>query len=468
MDDEESFHVTIAQFLKDYRVLTAVTGYHALQILAKHHVDIVLLDLNLPDVHGIDLLTDIKAEREGLEVIIVTSHAEVPLAVRAVKAGAFDFVAKSWENYQQIGTYIQRALEHRRRRRADFLSRSDESLREGLLSLERTRCSQLIEIISIARQVAATPLTVLIQGETGVGKELLARHIYQHSDRSSSPFVVINLSAVPNTLVESTLFGHEKGAFTGADRQRPGKFELADGGTLFLDEIGELELGAQVRLLRVLQERKVDRIGGSEPIPVDVRIIAATNKDLEEEVKAGRFRGDLFYRLNVVRLEMPPLRDRRVDIAPLAALLIQRAARILRRSPPALANEAVRVLQAYSWPGNVRELENVILRLVALNRSGEIRINDIPVEYCTDHLGHLAAWYAKRHAGSGNLYELATKHFERFFVGHVLERCSGNMAETARRLGVSYTTIKKKVYQNSLTGLTFDEMLDEAPGSKSD
>src|SRR5215468_12532688 len=293
VDDEPAFQETVARYLVGYRRLTAYNGWQAMEAMSKHHVDVVLLDLNLPDTTGIKLLKEIRAERDDVEVIIITSHAEIRNAVTCVKAGAFDFLAKSYENYQQIADHVERALEHRRRRRAEILHRADENLRDAIALLEQTKSPEMAEINRILRQVAGTPLTVLIEGESGVGKELLARYVHLHSDRATNPFVPVNVAAIPSTLIESTLFGHEKGAFTSADRQRLGKFELAEGGTLFLDEVGELEPAAQVKLLRALQEREIERIGGAEPAPVDVRVVAATNHDLEAEVIAGRFREDL-------------------------------------------------------------------------------------------------------------------------------------------------------------------------------
>jgi DNA-binding NtrC family response regulator len=447
VDDEPAFQETVARYLTSYRRLTAYNGWQALEALSKHHVDVVLLDLNLPDTTGIKLLREIRAERDDVEVIIITSHAEIRNAVTCVKAGAFDFLAKSYENYQQIGDHVERALEHRRRRRAEILNRADDNLRDSIALLEQTKSPEMAEINRILRQVAGTPLTVLIEGDSGVGKELLARYIHLHSDRASAPFVPVNVAAIPSTLIESALFGHEKGAFTSADRQRLGKFELAEGGTLFLDEVGELEPAAQVKLLRALQEREIERIGGAEPAPVDVRVVAATNKDLEAEVIAGRFREDLWYRLNVVRLKVPPLRNRRADIPRLVTLLAERHARTMGRIAPVFTDEALRALTAYSWPGNVRELENLVMRMIALHPGGTIRMVDIPVEYCVEQLSNLALWYAKREkdVSTRSIYAMACEHFEHFFVRHMVERCGGNKAEAARRLGVSYATVKNKM-----------------------
>ncbi len=446
VDDEPALHETVARYLKGYRRVPAYNGWQAKQALGKHHIDVVLLDLNLPDTTGLKLLEEIRAERDDVEIIILTSHSELHNAVAAVKAGAFDFLAKSYENFQRIDEHVQRALENRRRRRMDILARADESVRDSLALLEKTRSPELAEVMRLLRQVANTPLTVLVEGESGVGKELLARYIHVNSDRAAAPFVPVNMAAIPSSLIESTLFGHEKGAFTDADRQRLGKFELADGGTLFLDEVGDLAPDAQAKLLRALQEREIERLGGAEPAPINVRVVAATNKDLEAEVIAGRFREDLWFRLNVVRLRVPPLRQRRADVRELVQLLAARHARHMGRAVPFFTKEAIGALESYAWPGNVRELENLVMRMVALHSGGNVRMSDIPVEYCVEHLGNLALHFARRSRDEDrSLYALACDHFERYFVRHMVERSGGNKAEAARRLGVSYATVKNKM-----------------------
>ena len=281
VDDEESFHRTIAKYLSKYRRISAYTGWQAMEALNKHHIDVVLLDLNLPDTTGFQVLDQIRRERDDVEVIVCTAHSEIRNAVEVVKKGAFDFLVKSFENYQNMAEHLRRALEHRRNKRELMESRTQKHwMREAFQLLEESSSETMQMVMRLARRVADTPLTVLIEGESGVGKEVLARYIHARSDRAEGPFVTVNVAAVPPALLGSYWFGHVKGAFTGADRTQIGKFELADGGTIFLDEIGELDADAQVKLLRVLQEREVERLGTHEATPVNVRVLAATNRRL--------------------------------------------------------------------------------------------------------------------------------------------------------------------------------------------
>jgi DNA-binding NtrC family response regulator len=449
VDDEESFHHVLGPYLAGYRLINAYNGWQALDALSKRHIDVVLLDLNLPDTTGIQLLEQIRNERDDVEVIIVTAHSKIKNAVETVKKGAFDFVAKSFENYQHIHTYVERALEHRRWRRDQQDAKTRHQwMRDAFLLLEQSENRELRNIIALLRKVADTPLTVLIEGESGVGKEIIAQYVHAHSSRAGGPFRAVNLSAVPQALIESHLFGHVKGAFTGADHTQVGKFESAEGGTLFLDEIGELAPSAQVKLLRVLQEREIERLGAAEPTPVDVRVLAATNKDLQKEVAEGRFREDLFFRLNVVRVGMPPLRERWRDIPQLAKMLAAKHALRMQREPPTYSRDAMEILVNYDWPGNVRELENLIMRLVAMHPGKAINGDDIPPEYCLPTLNRLAGKMlehgAKAKGKETRLYFLAREQFERYLVRLMINRCGGNKKAAARALGVSYSTVKEK------------------------
>ena len=448
VDDQMSFHDIIAVYLVGFRVIDAYNGEQALEALAAHHVDLVLLDVQMPGMSGFQVLDRIRADHSDVEVLIVTSHSDLKNAVKAVKQGAFDFIAKTYENYQQIGEILSRALMHRRRRRQEMAAAAGNAwVSEAFGNLERSTSPAVRAMIKTARQVAATPLTVLIEGESGVGKEVVARYLHAHSDRSTGPFIPVNMAAVPVALLESHLFGHVKGAFTGADRTHVGKFEQADGGTLFLDEIGELDSTAQAKLLRVLQEREVERIGAREAAPVDVRVIAATNKNLDVEVREHRFREDLYYRLNVVRLPIPPLRERPDDIPVLVGQLVAKHALLLRREPPTFSAEALTALAKYDWPGNVRELENLIMRLGAVSPGKEIVLDDIPTEYTlavlpVQRVERMARIVAK--PGEEGLYFLARDQFERYLVRMTVRECGGDKRRAAERLGVSLSTVKDK------------------------
>jgi len=445
VDDEESVHRSVKQPLRRYRTIAAYSGAEATRALTRHHIDVILLDLHLPDTNGFDLLQQITTERDDVEIIVLTAHSEIKSAVRSVKLGAFDFLVKSFETYQHLEPHIERALVNRRRKREQIESRQREVwLTEAYAMLEATRSEALADVVRLARRVARTPISVLLEGETGVGKEVLARYIHAWSDRADGPFVAVNVASVPSALLHSYLFGHVKGAFTGADKAQAGRFELAFGGTIFLDEVGELSPEIQVHLLRVLQEREVERLGAPEATPVDVRILAATNKRLAEEVEAGRFREDLFYRLNTLRLVLPPLRDRTADLPELCAMLSRKHSLIMRREPPRFAERTLEVLGAYEWPGNVRELENLVMRLCALYPGVEITDDDVPPEYWLPTLNEQARAAVESRDNEGRLYQLATSQFQRYLVRMMIKRADGSKKDAARMLGVAYSTVKDK------------------------
>jgi DNA-binding NtrC family response regulator len=453
VDDEESFHVSVAPYLRKFRVLSAYNARQADAALRDHDVDVVLLDLELPDQPGLDVLARLTTERPDLRVIVVTAHSAIKNAVAAIKGGAFDFMPKSYESYQLVEEYILRALEHRRwTRERDEAAQRDAWVRDAFASLEQTASAPLRDLVELLGRVADTPLTVLIEGESGVGKEIVARYIHARSDRADRPFCAVNLATVPGSLLESHMFGHVKGAFTGANASHVGKFESADGGTIFLDEIGELCAGAQVKLLRVLQEREIERLGANEPTPLDVRVLAATNTCLERAVAEGRFREDLFYRLNVVRVTVPPLRDRARDLPALVRALAVKHAVAMQRRLPTFSDDALRVLGNHDWPGNIRELENLVMRLVALHSGRLVTSDDIPPEYCLASLTRRATDAALAGAASSatakskenRLYFLARDQFERYLAALMVRRSGGNKKAAAEALGVSYTTIKEK------------------------
>lgn len=454
VDDEESFHDVVDRHLQDYRLLRAYNGWQTKASLHKYHIDVVLLDLNLPDIRGLELLGYIRTERQDIEVIVITAHSEIPNAVDAIKCGAFDFLAKTYENYQHLADHIERALLHRQRRREQIAARARMKwLGDAFSLLDRSQSVQMRKIVKLGRKVARTPLTVLLEGESGVGKEILAQYIHAHSDRADAPFVAVHLAAVPTALLESQLFGHVKGAFTDAHREQIGKFELANNGTLFLDEIGDLDSNAQVKLLRVLQEREVERIGAREPSPVNVRVIAATNKNLKKMVSDGEFREDLYFRLNVIRVRIPSLRDRKEDMPELIGLLTDKHAAIMSRRSPTFTDDALSVLRHYDWPGNVRELENLIMRLVALSPGLTLTADDIPPEYCLATLHRLAEKAACNVDDSPKderIYFLARAQFERYLVRLMVNRHHGDKRAAAKALGVSLTTIKDKIRESGV------------------
>ncbi|MDR1296414.1 MAG: sigma 54-interacting transcriptional regulator [Deltaproteobacteria bacterium] len=381
VDDEPNYRLVIGQLLESrgYDVVEAASGREALDLFRERpETDLVMTDITMPDGDGMELLTKVKEERPEVPVVMLTAHNDAKLAVEAIKKGAFDYLTKPYHN-EDLLRCAAKALE------VSSLARQNKELRAALM--ERHSFGSLIgkskpmnELYRLLEKVAPTKANVLITGESGTGKELVARAVHHNGPRCDRPFVAVNCSALSETLLVSELFGHEKGAFTGAVSARAGRFELADKGTLFLDEIGEISPATQVALLRVLQERTVERVGGGgRPVEADVRLITATNKDLKAEVAAGRFREDLFYRLNVVHIKLPPLRERLEDLPILAARFLEKFGRD-RPARPVLNPETLRLLYAYHWPGNIRELENVVERGLVLASGDEILPEDLPEE----------------------------------------------------------------------------------------
>ncbi|MFO7970454.1 MAG: sigma-54 dependent transcriptional regulator [Desulfobacterales bacterium] len=383
VDDEKNYPLILGAVLEEegFETFTANSGPEALEILKNTDVDLVLTDMKMPSMDGIELLERIKAKDEELPVIMMTAHGTVDKAVEAMQKGAYSYILKPFDNDRLI-LYVNKAIsmyrvikENRRLRNAAELQYSFGNI------IGKSKVMQ--DLFETIRKVAPTTTTVLIEGESGTGKELVAKSIHFNSLRRDKPFVAVNCSALAETLLESELFGHEKGAFTGAVAMKKGRFELADGGTLFLDEIGELSQNLQVKLLRVLQEKIFERVGGVKPISVDIRIVAATNKNLKEEMEQGRFREDLYYRLNVVHIVLPLLRERQEDILPLAEHIINKYREERKFADPitGIDQEVERLFYDYSWPGNVRELENVIERAMIMCQSNHIKISDLPKEF---------------------------------------------------------------------------------------
>jgi DNA-binding NtrC family response regulator len=437
VDDDEGMRDTLTALLKrDYRVLRAATGEAGLQIMEKEDVDLMLLDVRLPGISGFEVLRITKENYPFVEVIVISVVKELEAAIEAMRHGAYHYISKDWD-LEGVRTLVGNASErqdlsrHVMQLRAEVAEQFDRDFVVG--PSRGTR-----DVIDTARKVAKLSATVLILGESGTGKELLARLIHRESGRPEAPFVAVNLAAIPRELVESTLFGHEKGAFTGAIRQQLGKFELAGGGTLFLDEIGDLRYELQAKLLRALQEGEIERVGGTHPIKTDFRLIAATNTDLEKAVKDGTFREDLYYRLNVIPLRMPALRDRMDDLPELASFFLRRYNGKFHKSIQGVADSTLRILGAYWWPGNIRELENLIERLVAVSDKDWITDEDLPYEF------HVAQLDAQGPAGE-NLLERAVSTFERNFIIRALEKGGWNVTATARTLGIPLSTLKFKM-----------------------
>ena len=436
VDDEEGVRASFRVLLKDeFTVLEAEDGEQALEVLRRHEVDVVMLDQRLPGEPGIDVLSRIKALDPLVVVVLATAVHDVRTAVEAIKRGAYDYITKPFD-VEDIELLVRRALDKRALEREVLYLRS--TLPRGVDAMVG-RNVEMARIYRLIAQIAPTSATVLVTGESGTGKELVARAIHEKSPRARRPFVAVNVAALPETLVESELFGHEKGAFTGAFAQKPGRFELAHGGTLFLDEIGCLRLDLQTKILRALQEREIERVGGCRTVRVDVRVVAATNVNLRQAVRERRFREDLYYRLNVVPIAVPPLRERRDDIPLLVDHFLAKYAREFNRDVHGVSADALEVLVRYDWPGNVREMENIIQRSVVLAGGPVLQLQDLPLDLALPETG---AWYGE---DTGLPLRVAREQFERQYVLRVLERVGWNQSRAARVLGLHRNTLLVKL-----------------------
>ena len=437
-DDDQGMRETLSAILKrDYKVLTVSSGESALVLLREEDVDLILLDVRLPGITGFDVLRIVKENYGLVECIMISAINEVETAVQAMKHGAYHYITKDFD-YDELRSLVRNAFERQDlNRQVITLSAqiAEQSEREFLIGPSR----QIRDIVDLVQKVAKLSATVLILGESGTGKELLARLLHRESGKRDAPFIAVNLSAIPHELVESTLFGHERGAFTGAHKQQLGKFELATGGTLFLDEIGDLRFDLQAKLLRAIQEGEIERIGGSKPIRTDFRLIVATNVDLEKAVKESRFREDLFYRINVIPIRMPPLRDRIEDLPELARLFLDRYRTKFRKPVRGISASALKILSTYWWPGNIRELENLIERLVAVSDKEFITDEDLPLEYHFAKLDSAPATHGE------TLFQEACDTFERNFILRALEKSDWNVTATAKYLGLPLSTLKHKM-----------------------
>jgi DNA-binding NtrC family response regulator len=449
VDDEKKIRTILVQILLDegYQVTGAANGAEAITAFENFAPDIILLDQNLPDMTGTDVMEQIFNRSPGKTIIFLTAHGTITHAVEAMKRGAYDYLTKPFDN-DELLMVIRRAVEHIR------LSDEVTSLRRELH--ERYRFDNIVgespvmrRLFDQMRRVCSTTATVLIQGESGTGKELVARAIHYASDRSDHPLVSVNCGAIPVTLIESEIFGHEKGAFTDAKEQKSGRFEQANGGTLFLDEIGELPMDAQVKLLRILEDHKVTRLGGNAAIPVDVRIIAATNKDLEQEVKAYRFRLDLLYRLNVFTLTVPPLRNRLDDIPLLTDHFFVKYRNSLGLKVESISRQAIEALERYDWPGNVRDLENAVQSAMILAAGKVVGFDDLPlrVRGYPDDNGVINP----ARGGLDEHVRRAAETVERDMIVTTLRANNDNRTKTAEVLGISRKTLFNKMREYGLT-----------------
>jgi DNA-binding NtrC family response regulator len=427
VDDEPQMLIAINETLrrKGYSITTAGSAREAMCRLKERHYHLVITDMRMPEMTGLDLLKKIKSSTPQTPVVLLTAYGTIQNAVDAMRQGAFDYLLKPFSS-EPLEAVVRRALDNMPERTP------------GVSYEIVTQDPVFSQLLERARQAAASTATVLVEAESGTGKELLARMIHQESPRASGPFVAVNCAALPENLLESELFGFERGAFTGASFSKPGKFELAHRGTLLLDEVGEMAPILQAKLLRVLQEHEVDRVGGKEPVPIDVRVIATTNRDLAQLVRAGGFREDLYYRLNVIRLNIPPLRQRSGDIPLLADFFCQRYAKAFGKAGATCSAAALEKLTRQQWPGNVRELENAIQRAVALSNGPGIGPEDlfaVSPEACAE---------ATLTAGT------TVREMERQLIQKTLEKTRGNRTQAARLLGISLRTLRNKLNEFGL------------------
>jgi len=437
VDDEKNIRDSLGGVLTDdgYSVVTSPSAEDAIKALPAERPDVVLLDIWLPGMDGIKALPKIKAIDPDLQVIMISGHASIETAVEATKFGAYDFIEKPVSLDKVILT-VEHAIAHRR-----LSSEVREHREKALAKYDIIGASEVMKALKNDIQRAAPSNSwVLITGENGTGKEFVAHNIHLLSSRSSRPFVEVNCAAIPDELIESELFGHEKGAFTGALLKKKGKFDIADTGTIFLDEIGDMSMKTQAKVLRILQEQTFERVGGTDLIKVDVRVIAATNKDLKEEIQKGNFREDLYYRLNVIPLVVPPLRRRPEDISLLIEHFLREASRKSGVETIKADNNVMRRLTEYAWPGNVRELKNLVERLVIMSPGPTITINDIP-PYISGEKS------ADEHPGlfSRSLLRDARATFEKEFIIRKLKRNNGNIAKTAEAIGIERSHLYRKI-----------------------
>ncbi|TMB63080.1 MAG: sigma-54-dependent Fis family transcriptional regulator [Chloroflexi bacterium] len=450
-DDDASIRSLLKQLLTDqgYAVLEAATGSEVVEQVKDSGPDLVIMDLRMPELDGIEALQKVKTASPRTAVLIMTAFGTSNAAIKAMELGAFEYITKPFE-LDKISYTVKRAFQYQ------DLTQEVEVLRDEISSLVQTErivgnSAAMQEVYKTIGKVAKADATVLITGESGTGKELVAEALHYNSTRRSGPLVKVSCAALPETLLEAELFGHEKGSFTGAMATRKGRFELADKGTIFLDEIGEMSLATQTKLLRVLQERKIERVGSSIPIKVDIRVIVATNKDLGKQVEANRFRDDLFYRLNVINIHMPPLRERKEDVPALVEHFLAKHRYSASAQPATISEEALRRLNEYNWPGNVRELENVIERAVVLSRGQVITSRELPFgEHDAEHDGEGEG--GDEISAEKSFFKKSVAQFEKDLIMKALRDAGGNRSKAAEMLGIYRRLLYAKIKEYALEG----------------
>jgi two-component system response regulator AtoC len=448
-DDDSSIRSLLKQVLADegYAVLEAATGTEVVERVGEAHPDLVIMDVRMPELDGIEALPKVKSSSPGTAVLIMTAFGSSNAAIKAMELGAFDYITKPFE-LDKISHTVKRAFEYQ------DLTQEVEVLRDEISSLVQTErivgnSPPMQEVYKTVGKVAKSDATVLITGESGTGKELVAEALHFNSTRRSGPLVKVSCAALPETLLEAELFGHEKGSFTGALAMRKGRFELADKGTIFLDEIGEMSLPTQTKLLRVLQERKIERVGSAIPIKVDIRVTCATNKDLGKLVEQHKFRDDLFYRLNVININMPPLRERKEDIPPLVEHFLGKHRYSATAQPAGISEEALKRLMEYDWPGNVRELENVVERAVVLSRGQIITSRELPFgDHDTDHEEE----GGDEVSAEKSFFKKSVAQFEKDLIMKALRDANGNRSKAAEMLGIYRRLLYAKIKEYGLEG----------------
>lgn len=450
VDDESSLRTALFRVL-DRKGLSVVTANQAeearLFSQGEQPIDLAILDLNLPDGDGIELMGHLKTIHPNCQVIILTGHGTIESAVRATQQGAFHFMTKPF-NMEELVSIVEKALTHKKLQQENLQLRTELNRKyqfEHIIG----RSEGIQSVLGLIERVADSDSTVLVTGESGTGKELVARAIHYNSTRADQPFIAINCGAIPSELLESELFGHVKGAFTGAISNRVGRFEMADGGTIFLDEIGDLEPALQVKILRAIQQKSFEPVGSPKTITVNVRVIAATNKNLEEQVAAGKFREDLFYRLNVIPITIPPLRERRSDIPLLFSHFMEIFNKNKGRKLTGVSSPTMDCLMNYSWPGNIRELENLVERLAILKGHGQIEVNDLPAKYRSAAISHVDP--VKFEIPENGLdFNTAVDQFENNLILQALEKTNWNRNQAAQLLRLNRTTLVEKIKKKGL------------------